>query len=213
MSRICTSRRPLALLLAVLLVAGACSDDGDSSADSADTGAANESSDQSTSPSVPAVATNEELPIGTEEDLRAALAESIASGPGDATFDEATTECLVDSILAGIGYDRLIELGVRPGNVENIDPVLAMTDEEKAAYVDALGMCTSLRDLAVMSLGFAPPLDQCTDDVIPDEAAARAILLYLLAGNDGTPPTGEVGEVFDSLEVCRSELLEGPAGD
>ena len=212
MSRISTTRRVLALLLAVLLVAGACSDDGDSSADSADTSAADESSDPSTSPSVPAVATTEELPIGTEEDLRAALAESIASGP-DTTFDEATTACLVDSILASIGYDRLIELGVRPGNVENIDPVLAMTDEEKAAYVDALGTCTSLRDLAVTSLGFAPPLDQCIDDAIPDEAAARAILLYLLVDNDGAPPTGEVGEVFDSLEVCRSELLEGPAGD
>lgn len=213
MSKISTGSGLLTLLLAVLLLAGACSDDneGDSSADPSETSAADGSSNP---PAVPVAPTTEDLPIGTEEDLRAALAESIASGTGDTTFDEATTECLVDSIVGTIGYDRLIELGVRPGNVETIDPVLTMTEEEKVAYVDALGTCTSLRDLAVASLGFTPPLDQCIDEAIPDEARARAILIYLLANDDsGAPPTGEVGEAFDSLEVCRSELLEGPAGD
>ena len=120
----------------------------------------------------------------------------------------------MDSIIGSVGYDRLIELGVRPGNVDQIDPIVTMTDEEKAAYVDGLGTCTSLRDLVVQSLGVAPPLDQCIDDAIPDEATARVVLISLLAGNDtGEPPTGEVAEVFDSLEVCQSELVEGPPGD
>jgi hypothetical protein len=217
MRTISTGSRLFTLLVAMLFVAAACSDDGDSSSDSdgsADTGVAEEVADGSTTTSAPVVPTTEDLPIGTEEDLRAALAESIASGSGDTTFDEATTQCLVDSIVGGIGYDRLIELGVRPGNVENVDPVLTMSEEEKAAYVDALGACTSLRELVVMTLGFTPPLDQCIDDAIPDDATAGVILLFLLNSTGSTePPTPQVGEVFDSLEVCRSELLEGPVGD
>ena len=201
----------LTLLVLVVLVAAACSDDGDDSAEPDGSDTTQETREE---PAVPSVPTTDELPIGTEEDLKAALAESIAPVGGDTEFDEATTACLVDSILESVGYDRWIELGVRPGNVATVDPLSGMTEEEKIAYIDALAACTSLRDLAVATLGFAPPLDQCIDDAIPDEAAARAILIYLLASDDtGAPPTGQVGEAFDSLEVCRSELLEGPAGD
>jgi hypothetical protein len=210
------SRWLLPVLFGAILIAGACSGDDDDAADSddgatTDTSAADTSSEGTAAAPVP---TTKELPIGTEEDLREALAASIASG--DATYDAATTECLVTAIVDGIGYDRLIELGVRPGNVEQIDPILNMSDEEKIAYIDALGTCTSLRELAVQSLGFAPPLDQCIDQTIPDEETARAVLTYLLvdAANDAAaPPTGVVGAVYDSLEVCQSELLEGAVGD
>ncbi len=183
------------------------SDRHDAGTETADT-----SAEATTGPPDPPVATTEELPIGTEDELRQALAASIASG--GATYDESTTECLVSAIIDGIGYDRLIELGVRPGNVDDVDPILDMTDAEREAYVDALGSCTSLRDLAIASLGFAPPLDQCIDRTIPDEETARALLLYLLSSPDTSPPpSGVVGEVYDSLEICQSELLDGAAGD
>lgn len=117
----------------------------------------------------------------------------------------------MDSIIGSVGYDRLIELGVRPGNVDQIDPIVTMTDEEKAAYVDGLGTCTSLRDLVVQSLGVAPPLDQCIDDAIPDEATARVVLISLLAGNDtGEPPTGEVAEVLTRSRSARASWSRVP---
>lgn len=212
------SRCLLPVLFGALLIAGACSDDDDTAADSdtaaTDTSSADTSSEATTDPPDPAVPTTEDVPIGTQEDLREALAASIASGAGGGTYDEPTTECLVTAIVDGIGYDRLIELGVRPGNVEQIDPILGMSEDEKTAYIDALGTCTSLRDLATQSLGFAPPLDQCIDQTIPDEETARAVLIYLLVNADTTTaPTGVVGEVYDQLEICQSELLEGAVGD
>ncbi len=209
-----TTRWLVPVLFGALLLIGACSDDGDSAPDTGDTGTTGTTAEATTGPPDPPVATTEELPIGTEDELREALKASIASGADGSTYDEPTTECLVTAIIDGIGYDRLIELGVRPGNVEQVDPILTMTDDEKAAYIDALGSCTSLRDLAILSLGFAPPLDQCIDQTIPDEETARAVLLFLLVSPDSTaPPTGVVGEVYDSLEVCQSELLDGALGD
>ncbi len=206
----------LPVVFGSLLLLGACSDDGDSpeaaDTEAAGTETADTSAEATTGAPDPPVATTEELPIGTEDELRQALAASIASG--GAAYDEPTIECLVAAIIDGIGYDRLIELGVRPGNVDDVDPIIEMTDAEREAYVDALGSCTALRDLAIQSLGFAPPLDQCIDRTIPDEETARALILYLLSSPDTTaPPTGVVGQVYDSLEICQSELLDGAAGD
>ena len=211
------SKRRLLLtaVFAAILLLGACSDDDGTDGD-ADTGAveSDPSESSTTGPTDPAVSTTEELPIGTEEDLREALAASIASGEAGGIYDEATAECLVSGIIDGIGYDRLIELGVRPGNVDDVDPVLDMTNAEREVYIDALAACTSLRDLAIQSLGFAPPLDQCADRTIPDEETARALLLYLISSPDPSePPSGVVGQVYDSLEICQSELLDGAVGD
>lgn len=220
--RIRSKRRWLLPVLFGALLLVACSDDDDNTADESitedtgaiDTGVSDPSAEEPNGPPDPSVASTAELPIGTEEDLREALAASIASGAGAGAYDEPTTECLVTAIIDGIGYERLIELGVRPGNVDDIDPVLAMTDDEREAYIDALGSCTSLRDLAIQSLGFAPPLDQCIEQSIPDEQTARAVLLFLISSPDTTaPPSGVVGEVYDSLEICQSELLDGALGD
>ncbi len=214
----CKRRWGLPLLFGALLLVGACSGDDDDTAavpeDTGGAGATDTSDAATTGPPDPPVATTEDLPIGTEEDLREALAASIGSGAGGGVYDEATTECLVTAIVDGIGYDRLIELGVRPGNVDQADPIRGMDDDEKAVYVDVLGSCTSLRELAIQSLGFAPPLDQCIDQSIPDEATARAVVLFLLSADERTePPTGVVGEVYDSLEICQSELIDGAPGD
>ncbi len=184
-----------------LLGATACSDD--SGSESSET-----SEPPVSDPAVPGVTSPDDLPIGTEEDLRAAMTESISSPTGTTPFDDATTECLVDAIIDSIGYDRLIELGVRPGNVSDAQPLSGMSDAEKRAYLDAVAQCTSLRDLVIASFGLDPPFDECVEEAIPDEEVARAILLYTLEQNDPTAvPTGPVGDVFETLQSCQAELV------
>lgn len=217
-------RRRLAASVIVLALGlggvAACSESGDDSAGGTTTTVPTDGSttttddDTTTTESEATTTTEDDVTTTTEDDITTTTEDGPDPSPGgdeqayvdamveslESDFDETTTLCVSEGLVAEIGVDRFESAGVSPEDIADGDPFVDLGLDEGTAenLYDVMDDCTGgLLDVILADLD-AETAD-CVKNAVSEEDI-RQVFLDLFQGIDGTD-----GALDDAFMSCMGE--------